>query len=67
MSNQHGISPSGASSSRAHHDYPLKRLIRYGRAYRRQIWLASGCSILNKVFDLAPPVLIGMAVDVVVK
>ena len=25
-----------------------------------------GCSILNKVFDLAPPVLIGAAVDVVV-
>jgi ATP-binding cassette subfamily B protein len=29
--------------------------------------LASLCSILNKLFDLAPPVLIGLAVDVVVK
>ncbi|MGJ3246012.1 MAG: ABC transporter ATP-binding protein [Elainellaceae cyanobacterium] len=68
MGNQHGTQhTSGASSSGAHPDYPLKRLIRYGRAYRQQIWLASGCSILNKVFDLAPPVLIGMAVDVVVK
>nr|WP_199318085.1 ABC transporter ATP-binding protein [Arthrospira platensis] len=31
-----------------------------------QIWQASICSILNKIFDLAPPVLIGAAVDVVV-
>ena len=29
--------------------------------------LAIACSILNKVFDLAPPLLIGAAVDVVVK
>ncbi|MGB3493110.1 MAG: ABC transporter ATP-binding protein [Elainellaceae cyanobacterium] len=46
---------------------PLKRLLRYGRHYRKQIWLASTCSVLNKVFDLAPPALIGMAVDVVVQ
>ncbi|OCQ94724.1 ABC transporter [Oscillatoriales cyanobacterium USR001] len=32
-----------------------------------QILLASLCSILNKIFDLAPPALIGAAVDVVVK
>jgi ATP-binding cassette subfamily B protein len=31
-----------------------------------QIWQATICSILNKLFDLAPPVLIGAAVDVVV-
>ena len=47
--------------------HPLLRLIQYGRAYRRQIWLATLCSVLNKFFDLAPPVLIGIAVDVVVK
>ena len=29
--------------------------------------LAAACSILNKIFDLAPPLLIGAAVDVVVK
>nr|WP_199306753.1 ABC transporter ATP-binding protein [Anabaena sphaerica] len=29
--------------------------------------MATGASILNKVFDLAPPALIGIAVDVVVK
>lgn len=41
--------------------------MRYSRKYRREVWLASTCSVLNKVFDLAPPVLIGLAVDVVVK
>ncbi len=46
---------------------PLKRLISYGRNYRVQIWQAIACSILNKIFDLAPPDLIGAAVDVVVK
>ena len=46
---------------------PLQRLLRYARRYRTQIWQASLCSVLNKTFDLAPPVLIGLAVDVVVK
>lgn len=45
---------------------PLIRLLRYGRAFRRRIWLATLFSVLNKLFDLAPPVLIGMAVDIVV-
>lgn len=54
-----------AKSPRVQH--PLQRLLRYGRDYRRQINWAIACSILNKVFDLAPPVLIGMAVDVVVQ
>jgi len=47
--------------------HPLQRLLRYSRRYRRQVWLASICSVLNKFFDLAPPVLIGLAVDVVVQ
>ncbi|BAZ66661.1 MAG: ABC transporter ATP-binding protein/permease [Pelatocladus maniniholoensis HA4357-MV3] len=47
--------------------HPLKRLLNYGHKYRKQIWWASICSILNKLFDLAPPALIGIAVDVVVK
>jgi ATP-binding cassette subfamily B protein len=46
---------------------PLQRLFKYGKDYRILIWQAVICSILNKVFDLAPPVLIGTAVDVVVK
>ncbi|HEY9823075.1 MAG TPA: ABC transporter ATP-binding protein [Candidatus Sericytochromatia bacterium] len=47
--------------------HPLKRLIDYGHNYRLRIWQAIACSILNKIFDLAPPALIGAAVDVVVK
>jgi ATP-binding cassette subfamily B protein len=46
--------------------HPLIRLLRYARQHRSPVTLASLYSILNKVFDLAPPVLIGMAVDVVV-
>ena len=29
--------------------------------------MAASCSVINKIFDLAPPVLIGLAVDVVVQ
>lgn len=47
--------------------HPLLRLLEYGHQYRKQIWQATTCSILNKLFDLAPPGLIGIAVDVVVK
>ena len=46
---------------------PLQRLLRTLRPHRRLIWLAGACSVLNKLFDLAPPVLIGLAVDVVVQ
>jgi len=45
----------------------LQRLLRALRPHRRLVWLATGCSVLNKLFDLAPPVLIGLAVDVVVQ
>jgi ATP-binding cassette subfamily B protein len=44
---------------------PLRRLWRYASGYRSQIVLASTWSFLNKVVDLAPPFLIGLAVDVV--
>jgi len=47
--------------------HPLIRLLHYAHGYRTQISQAIACSVLNKVFDLAPPVLIGAAVDVVVK
>ena len=46
---------------------PLQRLLRSLHPHRRLVWLAAGCSVLNKLFDLAPPVLIGLAVDVVVR
>ena len=45
---------------------PFKRLLVYMRSHRSTIRLASACSIVNKVWDLAPPLLIGLAVDVVV-
>jgi ATP-binding cassette subfamily B protein len=45
---------------------PLRRLADYGDKYRKQAILATIASILNRLFDLAPPVLIGMSVDVVV-
>ena len=46
---------------------PLQRLLASLRPHRRLVWLAASCSVLNKLFDLAPPVLIGLAVDVVVQ
>lgn len=44
----------------------LKRLITYMMPRRFKIFLASCFSILNKLFDLAPEILIGIAVDLVV-
>ena len=45
---------------------PLSRLLFYASPYRRKIEVAGVYSVLNKLFDLAPPLLIGAAVDVVV-
>lgn len=45
---------------------PIARLLRYARRYRAAIVVATVYSILNKLFDLAPPILIGAAVDIVV-
>ncbi len=46
--------------------HPLNRLWNYAVPHRRAMVLASLYSVLNKLFDLAPPLLIGAAVDVVV-
>jgi ATP-binding cassette subfamily B protein len=46
--------------------HPFSRLLAYGRHYRHRAWLASLCSVLNTIFDLAPPALIGVAIDIVV-
>ncbi len=43
----------------------LRRLWDYGRPHRRRVGWATLHSVLNKLFDLAPPLLIGLAVDVV--
>ncbi len=45
----------------------LQRLLITLQPHRRLVLLAASCSVLNKLFDLAPPVLIGLAVDVVVR
>lgn len=46
---------------------PIGRLFAYARHRRSAIAVAASCSVLNKLFDLAPPMLIGAAVDVVVQ
>ena len=46
---------------------PFKRLLGYMSPHRATIRLATLCSVLNKIWDLAPPLLIGLAVDVVVE
>ncbi len=45
----------------------LRRLLSNLKSYRTLIIAATTCSVLNKIFDLAPPVLIGLSVDVVVR
>jgi ATP-binding cassette, subfamily B, bacterial len=59
--------PSSAPIESRVGETPLRRLLHYAKPHRRRIWLASICSVLNKVFDLAPPALIGAAVDVIVQ
>jgi ATP-binding cassette subfamily B protein len=46
--------------------HPLRRLFAYARPYRRDAALASLYSALNKLFDVLPELLIGVAVDIVV-
>ena len=46
---------------------PLRRLWRYASGHRRSVIAASSWSVLNKTFDIAPPMLIGAAVDIVVR
>ena len=43
------------------------RLARSQSKQKKLILLATLCSILNKLFDLAPPVLIGVSIDVVIR
>ena len=45
---------------------PFRRLLSHMKDHKKTIRLASICSVTNKVWDLAPPLLIGLAVDVVV-
>jgi ATP-binding cassette subfamily B protein len=55
------ISPAESSFS------ALLRLLRYARGFRPRIALAATYSVLNKLFDVMPEILIGIAIDVVVR
>ncbi len=44
---------------------PLARLWAYAQTSRRRIWWAAGLSAANKAVDVAPPLLIGMALSTV--
>lgn len=44
---------------------PLPRLLRRVGRHRRVIYVAFACSVLDKLLDLIPPLLIGVAVNVV--
>lgn len=46
--------------------HPLRRLFNNARQYRSQVAIATLYSVLNKLFDVLPEILIGVAVDVVV-
>lgn len=50
----------------AKHNAAIVRLFNYAKGYRSDIYLATLYSILNKLFDILPEVLIGVAVDTVV-
>ncbi len=45
----------------------LTRLLRYARGFRKRIIFATLCSMANKLFDVMPEILIGIAIDVVVR
>lgn len=45
---------------------PLRRLWRYAAGHRRQVVAATVASVVNTAADIAPPFLIGIAVDIVV-
>jgi ATP-binding cassette subfamily B protein len=45
---------------------PLVRLWRYAEGHRRRVVWATIMSVLNTAADIAPPFLIGIAVDIVV-
>lgn len=50
-----------------HPSRSLLRLLSYAKPYQAKIWGAILCSIFRTLSDLAPPFLIGLAVDVVVE
>ncbi|MEM7081842.1 MAG: ABC transporter ATP-binding protein [Pseudomonadota bacterium] len=61
MTNQTNRVPTGSSFE------ALRQLLVYATAFRRRILLASLCSFINKVLDVMPELLIGVAIDVVIR
>ena len=55
------------STAKAKRRHPFIRLLNYASVYKRRVALATVYSVLGKLFDIMPPVLIGMAVDIVVQ
>ena len=47
--------------------HPFVRLLNYASTYKRRVAAATVYSVLGKIFDIAPPALIGIAVDIVVQ
>ncbi|OWY26143.1 ABC transporter ATP-binding protein [Sphingobacteriales bacterium UPWRP_1] len=45
--------------------HPMKRLMQYLTAYKYRLATASGASIVNKIFDLMPPLFVGWIIDTV--
>ena len=45
----------------------FRRFLNYASPWKSKIYLASFYSIINKLFDIAPEILIGVAVDLVVQ
>ena len=55
------------SSMNKKNSSPIKLLLKYISIWKSKVFTASLFSALNKIFDIAPEVLIGVAVDLVVK
>jgi ATP-binding cassette, subfamily B, bacterial len=58
-----GSSIPAAAASPLEAARPMARLFGYLRRYRGSLWLASGSSVLNKILDMMPPLLVGWVID----
>lgn len=61
-----GAPPAATSAIPLSTTPPLRDLWRYARGHRPKVVKAATFSVLNKIFDIAPELLIGAAVDIVV-
>lgn len=49
----------------ATHQNPMRQLFEFLGKYRKELWSASSASVINKLFDLMPPILTGWFIDTV--